>query len=107
MSKLTIVIDELQNNKNQAKNKEGEDERTNLYSFLLFSALNMRIKDNFLYINPNYQLINFNLEVIFKHNNQNYNLLIDGKNKTLIAQNLRLCNINKLDLNFLKVQKEA
>ena len=93
--------------KNQNKNEDISEEHSNLYNFLLFKALNMRVKDNFLYINPNYQLINFNLEIVFNHNNEQYNLLIDGKNKVLIVNDLKLCNINKLDLNFFKKAKTA
>ena len=107
MAKLTIYLGELEKGKNQQKNKDFKEEGTNLYAFLLFKALNMNIKNNFLYINPNYKLVNFNLELFFTHNNQEYRLAIDGKNKTIIAKEVRLININKLDLNFLKVQEKV
>lgn len=107
MSKLTIMLGQIDKNKKQSKSNDFEEDNTNLYAFLLFKALNMNIKNNYLYINPNYKLVNFNLELFFTHNNEEYKVLIDGKNKTIIAKEVRLCNINKLDLNFLKVQKQV
>ena len=104
MSKLTINLGELETNKSSNKNKESENLNSNLYAFLLFNALNMNIKNNFLYINPNYQLVNFNLELFFSHKTQEYKLEIDGKNKTIIAKEVKLFNINKFDLKFLKVK---
>jgi hypothetical protein len=107
MSKLTINLGELEKGNNQQKNKDFKKEGTNLYAFLLFKALNMNIKNNYLFIEPNYKLINFNLELYFTHKSQEYKLAIDGQNKTIIAREVRLININKLDLNFLKTQKSS
>ena len=107
MSKLTINLGDLQADKNQQNNKKSQEVGTNLYAYLLFKALNMNIKNNYLYIKPNYKLVNFNLELFFSYNNDEYSVLIDGKNKTIIAKEVRLFNINKLDLNFLKVKENV
>lgn len=88
--------------------KEGskyKKEYSNLYTFLVFEVLHMEIKKDFLYLKPNFKKINFLLEVKFVFKHSPYNFLIDGKNKCIVANNIKLCNINKIGLNYLKEEK--
>jgi len=60
-----------------------------------------------LFIKPNFERINFLLEVHFFYKNNAYSLLIDGKNKVIVANQIKLTNIQKISLEFLKQQKSV
>jgi len=108
MQKLTIILEELYNE--QIKNKEENDDNEgydNLYAFLLFKMFKMRIKNNFLWIEPNFDKINFLLEVFFNYKNSTYKIIIDGKNRAIIASDIKLVNINKIALEKLKQEKST
>lgn len=104
MSIMTIYIKQFNSSNKQELKNNAQDK---LYAFLVCNVLNMKINKKYLYIKPNYKLINSKLEVIFDYKNQKYKLMVDGKNKLIIANNIKLLNINKLALNYLKVQKQA
>ncbi|PKK95983.1 MAG: hypothetical protein CVV59_00935 [Tenericutes bacterium HGW-Tenericutes-4] len=104
MQKIIIHLGELKQNVNSMEKNRGV---TSLYHFLLFKMLNLKIKNNYLLIKPNYERINFSLEVHFTYKDAPYSFLIDGKNKVIIANDIRLCNIQKISLEFLKQQKSV
>lgn len=102
MQKVTLNLGELkENSKNEAQNKG----TVSLYHFLVFKMLRLKVKENYLLINPNFERINFLLEVQFYYKNTSYSFLIDGKNKVIIINQIKLTNIQKISLEFLKQQK--
>jgi len=104
MQKIKLNLGELSCNAiKEIDNKKSEN---NLYDLLLYKILKMRIKENYLLLEPNYVRIPFLLEITFFYKKNNYQLIIDGKNKKIIANKIILTNIHKIPLSFLNSSNE-
>jgi len=104
MQKLKLDLGELICN--TTKRTQNIQAETNFYELLLYKILKMRIKENCLLLEPNFTCIPFLLEISFLYKKNTYNIIIDGKNKKIIINDIALTNINKIPLSFLNIKKD-